>query len=269
MYQPDAKESQDVKWNEFTLIVPAVSVGNVGQLTADLLICTLYMNKVGYLCDDSILPMVGNDPYTTNSEGQICNLVTGAQVYMSASLKLIVIQQRAPFVKGKRGQFCEKLMSWIQEKQFRQVVIVTSSHAHMRTDTQLQGSQLRYLATPEFDALTQNSVEENLHWMRLEPSENPLQSQDSDLYIPGGGLAKTLFSACKLSHVAAVCVLTFCAEGENAVDAIQLATFLNQYLKVADEKNQFPTPGNVGRSPWKIPISWNLLYGNSVDQMIY
>ena len=47
------------KYNNFG----TVSVGNVGQLAADLVISTLQMKKVGHITDDSITPVIGNDPY--------------------------------------------------------------------------------------------------------------------------------------------------------------------------------------------------------------
>ena len=57
---------------------PAVSIGNVGQLTIDLLIYNLDLKRVGYLYDSSILPLVGNDPFTSSGmrEG---GLVTSAE----------------------------------------------------------------------------------------------------------------------------------------------------------------------------------------------
>ena len=59
---------------------PTVSVGNVGQLTADLLINTLYMNRVGYFYDDCFLPMVGNDPFAHSFDTQkYCNLTTAVE----------------------------------------------------------------------------------------------------------------------------------------------------------------------------------------------
>lgn len=42
---------------------PSISVGNVGQLAADLLINTLKLPHVGYLSDPAILPLVGNDAF--------------------------------------------------------------------------------------------------------------------------------------------------------------------------------------------------------------
>lgn len=47
---------------------PAVSVGNVGQLAVDLIISTLQLPKVGHFHTDSLIPMVGNNPYATSAE---------------------------------------------------------------------------------------------------------------------------------------------------------------------------------------------------------
>jgi len=48
-------------------VQPAVSVGNVGQLACDLLISTLNSRRVGYLYDDSTVPVAGSDPFDQHS----------------------------------------------------------------------------------------------------------------------------------------------------------------------------------------------------------
>lgn len=50
---------------------PAVSIGNVGQLTADLLVSSLGSEKVGYLDDPYVLPCVGNDAYGPVPQGDL------------------------------------------------------------------------------------------------------------------------------------------------------------------------------------------------------
>lgn len=72
-----------------TVFQPAVSVGNVGQLAADLIISTLDMARVGHFHSDCLIPMAGNNPYSrgeeeaallsTNAEGQIRSLTHSAQ----------------------------------------------------------------------------------------------------------------------------------------------------------------------------------------------
>lgn len=101
---------------------PAVSIGNVGQLAIDVLVYNLSLEKIGYLYDSSILPLVGNDAFTKPGEGA-GNLVTSGEgnncrssirkyvytnpfsyiilitVYMCDQKKLVVVQQRAPIAK--------------------------------------------------------------------------------------------------------------------------------------------------------------------------
>lgn len=47
---------------------PAVAVGNVGQLAVDLIVSTLNMSRVGYMHTDCLIPMAGNNPYSTCKE---------------------------------------------------------------------------------------------------------------------------------------------------------------------------------------------------------
>ena len=54
-------------------------MGNLGQLAADLLISTLYMNRAGYFYDDSFLPVVGNDPFAHSDTAKHCNLTTSVE----------------------------------------------------------------------------------------------------------------------------------------------------------------------------------------------
>lgn len=58
---------------------PAISIGNVGQLAIDLLIYNLDLKRVGYLYDSSIIPLVGNDPFTSPrmQEGSLATSAEG------------------------------------------------------------------------------------------------------------------------------------------------------------------------------------------------
>ena len=54
-------------WSDFTVIYGCVSVGNVPQLTIDLIISTLIelndCRLIGYIYSPSLMPMAGPDPY--------------------------------------------------------------------------------------------------------------------------------------------------------------------------------------------------------------
>uniref|UniRef100_A0A8I5N3Y1 Proteasome assembly chaperone 2 n=1 Tax=Papio anubis TaxID=9555 RepID=A0A8I5N3Y1_PAPAN len=88
----------------FTLLMPAVSVGNVGQLAMDLIISTLSMSKIGYFYTDCLVPMVGNNPYAT-AEGNSTELSINAEVYSLPSRKLVALQLRSIFIKYKSKPF--------------------------------------------------------------------------------------------------------------------------------------------------------------------
>ena len=63
---------------------PCISVGNVGQLTVDLIINTLKLDRVGYLQDPGLLPLVGNDAFdhtTHTGQGHLHTATEGGCVY--------------------------------------------------------------------------------------------------------------------------------------------------------------------------------------------
>ena len=43
------------------------------------------------------------------------------------------------YIQGKSRQYVEKLLGWIKECKFREVLILTSTFAHERRDAQLTG----------------------------------------------------------------------------------------------------------------------------------
>ncbi|XP_063441854.1 proteasome assembly chaperone 2-like isoform X2 [Mytilus edulis] len=267
-------ESKEKDFEGYTLIFPAVSVGNVGQLAVDMIISTLWMERIGYIYHDSILPLVGNDPFA-HPESISCKIVTNCEVYENTENKTIIIQQRSPFVQGKRASFKQWLRKWMVEMKISQLVILTSSHAHERIDSQLQGSQFRFVASPKFEKHEIEDMKSRLEWQELEKrlSENGETEEISSPYIPGGGIAKSLFKDC--SEEVKVCILLlFCSEGDNASDALQLAKHANSWLNIIDMEPKL-VMGIDGKSvkmpglSWKVPYSWKLMFGSQVDRTLF
>uniref|UniRef100_A0A9L0JPQ2 Proteasome assembly chaperone 2 n=1 Tax=Equus asinus TaxID=9793 RepID=A0A9L0JPQ2_EQUAS len=95
MFVPCGESAPDLA--AYTLLMPAVSVGNVGQLAVDLIISTLNMCKIGYFYTDCLVPMVGNNPYATAEENS-AELSTNAEVYSLPSKKLVALQLRSIFI---------------------------------------------------------------------------------------------------------------------------------------------------------------------------
>ena len=66
-----------------------MSVGNVGQLTIDLIVSTLHMDRVGYLSTDAVYPVIGNDPFSVRGSKSQCLLVTAIEGRYSGHLSLV------------------------------------------------------------------------------------------------------------------------------------------------------------------------------------
>ncbi|XP_070575807.1 proteasome assembly chaperone 2-like [Ptychodera flava] len=259
-----------------TLILPAVSVGNVGQLAVDLLVATLNLERVGFIHDDCILPVCGNDAFLKTNETQ-GKLVTSTEVYYCADQSLVVVQQRAPIVKGKQREFCRKLSDWIKTCQFDKVILLTSSYAHERIDSQIQGSPLRYVVTPTLQDKIGMLLQDDMKWCQFERRDptwtKSLDKEEEDIpdtakgvFIPGGGIAKKLFiQGCKDNLPIAV-LSVFCAEGDNIPDTFTLISYLNQWLALLPNQS---SDSEVPSSSWTIPSSWSLLFGSGVDKSIY
>ncbi|KAF4073564.1 hypothetical protein AMELA_G00244680 [Ameiurus melas] len=247
----------------FTLITPAVSVGNVGQLAADLIISTLDMERVGHFHTDCLIPMAGNNPYGGGGEDAAL-LSTNAEVYCRGDLQLAVLQIRTPILPTKTGSFRKTLLSWIKTSGFSRTVLLSSCHAHHRDDRQLLTSPLRYLLTPALKGDTEGTLQ-RLGWREMERVSAFPGVTDSDrqrLYIPGGGVTKALYNSCCSENMSMAVLLLFCSEGDNVPDAFTLVNHLNDWLHLLDK----PVQGSV---PWRIPSSWRLLFGGGVPPMIF
>ncbi|KAM6455876.1 proteasome assembly chaperone 2 isoform 2-T2 [Liasis olivaceus] len=246
-------------------ILPAVSVGNVGQLAIDLVVSTLHIPKVGYFYTDCLVPMVGNNPYATVEE-DATELCINAEVYAATSKELVVLQIRSPFIKNKYRPFCQILLSWVKNCEFSKIVLLSSSHAYQRNDQQLHGTALRYLISPAVEK-TVRDVLERLSGSELEQiSTFPGVNDDKIFYIPGGGITKLLFAESCSEGIPLVVLLKFCSEGDNIPDALALADYLNESLQLIAPQS---SSSQAKSSRWKIPSSWKLLFGSGLPSSLF
>nr|XP_046273816.1 proteasome assembly chaperone 2 [Scatophagus argus]XP_046273818.1 proteasome assembly chaperone 2 [Scatophagus argus] len=248
----------------FTLVMPAVAVGNVGQLAVDLVVSTLNMSRVGFIHTDCLIPMAGNNPYTTCKEDAE-ELHTPAEVYTATELKLAVLQIRAPIIQKKSKKFRQLLVSWIKTSGFSRTVVLSSSHAYQRDDQQLQGTPLRYLVTPSLLKGSADAFKE-LGWREMErvPAFPGLADADAEpcLCIPGGGITKGLYSDSCAEDLPLAVLLLFCSEGDNIPDAFTLVNHVNDWLHLLDNPSK-------EHNKWKIPTSWSLLFGSGIPPALF
>ncbi|XP_076661283.1 proteasome assembly chaperone 2 [Halictus rubicundus] len=236
------KIPEEIDLEDYTLILPSVAVGNVGQLSIDLLISSLNLQKIGSMWSSLFLPIIGHDPYNKQ-----CNsLCTAADFYLGATCKIILLQLRSPYV-GNSTDFYEELVQFIQLKKFSKIIILTSSYDYEQSDR--SDSRLRYLSS---DNSLLNNIE-SLHWK--EHVRNTLVESAENNYIPGGGFANGLYNYLKSSDVPCTVLFCYCSEGDNVSDALMLVKGLDQWLNILE------TNSDIGINVI-YPPSWEYLFGN-------
>lgn len=264
------------------LLLPALSIGNVGQLAVDLLVSSLGAKRVGYLDDPSLLPCVGNDAYGPVTDG---DLSLPLEVYESPSHALGLIQQRSPVLKGMMVAYARNLANFICSIGKKHVIILSSLDAGRRKKIDASSHlQVYYVSSINSDGTDSDCEKLGLkkfeeydpiqrRWKylaRLAKGDSLLEDMLSDEdeltdedYYPGLPFA-ALFSCCKAKGLQVTCLLCYCSEGDNISDSFQLAEAACKILGV--------NLGNFhghGQSEWVIPLSWRSVYGPPPDMSIF
>ena len=97
------------KFDGFTLIMPAISIGNIGQLAVDVLLASLKAQRVTSCHHPSIIPLVGSNPLNSTST----ELTTACEIHQSEICSRIILMQiRSGIVRGKSNEFLDDLLLW-------------------------------------------------------------------------------------------------------------------------------------------------------------
>ncbi|XP_057300487.1 proteasome assembly chaperone 2-like isoform X2 [Hydractinia symbiolongicarpus] len=215
-----------------------VSVGNVGQLAVDLFLANLGDNvqKISAIYDEAVLPVVGKDQF---------NQGTCTSLELFKGNKIILLQQRSPFAKGRIPSFRRKLVKWIKDCEFSDVFMLSSVSSHVRKDKDIAGSTIRYLTNSQ--CVKETAADKS--WLEYCVTKN--SDKEDDYHLPGAGIVKSLYEECKRNSVTFTAFLIFCNPGNNIVEATQLVMHANSYLqlfKMADD-DQLKMPLS-----WKVPL---------------
>lgn len=220
---------EKISFSDYTLIIPSVSVGNVGQLTNDLLISVFNLKLVGTVYHKAIIPAVGPNPYDPTAD--IC---VACELYACQKNKVAILQLRTSIEQKFADEFFEEFKAYISLEKFKQVIILTSTYAHEMHN--INTSQYRYITNQNTD------IFEKLNILPMEVSRN------GSYVIYGGGFAFKLYN--KLKEIATTFVLIkYTSEGDNRPDAYSMFTVVNEIIGITQPKEM------------KQPYSWNLVYG--------
>ncbi|KAG0000742.1 Proteasome assembly chaperone 2 [Entomortierella chlamydospora] len=229
-------------------------------------------------------------------------LSLAVEVFQSKDGKWTIIQQRSPTVRHRSHHYADNLLQFIRESEFDQVVLLASADGARRIDTQLRsGTPVRYILSPavpttlietlkglgleplesvpttadqrredlmrlqEHHSTPTLRLSDNVEGMELDNVTTTNQPLEKVPRIPSGGIARRLHSLCQEQGIAILTVVKFAMEGDNAPDAIFLANVLNAIFKVYVPTQQQTLDGEG----WKMPKSWDSLYGNSYHQDMY
>ncbi|KAJ9086314.1 hypothetical protein DSO57_1005304 [Entomophthora muscae] len=241
-----------------TLIIPSISLGNVPQLTVDLLIETLKLKRIGIWDTFSLIPVAGPAAYSHQTAA--LDFSFNGEVYFDPEHHLTLMQFRAPIIQGMMANFVNELFEVIGLYKFDHVVILSSYDMTLRVDSQIQDSNLRWLCHSRSLAPSVILPSE-IKQLELEmEGAMPSPTEGEQLpHLPGSGFTrKFLLLAQKKSFDNAVALFAFVSEGDNRIDASLLASFLDGILHLKSAKNG-----------WKPPPSWNMLFGSEIASGLY
>ncbi|KAH8853368.1 Proteasome assembly chaperone 2 [Schistosoma japonicum] len=251
------------QFSSSNLIVACVGVGNVAQLTCDLLIHNLDCNVFSSL-DLKYCPSVfGINPY--GSSKHVLDLMTTAQIYSNPKLELAVLQIRAPPFSGCKRKHVNELVSFLKSVKFKSVILLSSSYATVLKDEELNAPSLQYALSSSFNVSDRKRLEELIRF-RLKTNSDQLDCKLSSIYyLPGCGIANYLFEELLKHNDMPVCLLNlFTSEGDNSEDALFVAQHLDNWLGLTAQLKNKNTDFH-----WSPPPSWSCLFGTDPVNELY
>jgi proteasome assembly chaperone 2 len=193
------KTQESVTFEDHTLIIPAVSVGNVGQLTIDLVLENARYDdnprKVAQIFHSGLEPVVANNvtvtsetdneiepgkrkskkpidqgrsnPVAASVDEKDC-LMTACEVYRCPKKQWIVLQFHSAIRKRDREKFLSFLLDWIREVRFKTIVCFSSIFTSEKLDASITGvsSRIQVLYTDKIDSSYLDKIK-SLGWKRL------------------------------------------------------------------------------------------------------
>jgi proteasome assembly chaperone 2 len=257
------------KFEGQTLVLPAVSYGNVGQLAVDVLLCTALSTSdathAGHIQSRHVLPVCGGDAFGVPATAT-STISTPCELYHCPSSNAVLLQRRSMCVKGRSNEFALELAQWCKEQKFKQIVLLAGADSGSLRDRAmhegLQQGLIHYVTSSQ----VQETFDHCTSWQRFTQAERdpngdviaPTTTSTTHTYpsnVHMAGLSKRLFNACEVLKVPVVSLLCFVSEGYNVPDGVRLATSVCEHLPgLAPQSTKESEPGR-----WVIPASWGSL----------
>lgn len=237
MYQ-FIKFTRDTDLTGYTLIIPSVSVGNVGQLTADLLITSFNLQRIATIWHPAIIPSAGGDPYYSETN-EVC---TACELYAGDDVKLAVVQIRSGLDFNKTVSFLRELKTALSSMKVQRVVILTTCFAH----------EMHNIRSGMFRYVTNQGNEEKLKELEVAEMETVFNGR---YLIHGSGFAVKLYEILREDFGCTI-IVKYTSEGDNRPDAVAMLELLKKLYALDYERIVLPS-------------SWNFVFGNPPPVSMY
>eukprot|EP00164_Ancoracysta_twista_P002798 GFYU01003723.1.p1 GENE.GFYU01003723.1~~GFYU01003723.1.p1 ORF type:complete len:302 (-),score=74.47 GFYU01003723.1:33-839(-) len=256
---------EEISFDGCAAIVPTLSLGNVGQLTCDVLICTFQMKRVGYYHHEDVLPFAAAGAFDDAPGVASKSLSTAMEVFKHPTEKLFVVQRRAPVRQGCNQRFAQDFTAWLHGVGCSEIIALHTGDSSRRFDSQLNGPPFRYVLHNDKAEEETRKVLDSMYWVQLE--DNPPR----EIYVPEEGVLAKMIQECGSRQLKAAMVLAFVAEGDNTMDAMMMSSCVLQYLTFVLKFALVPKDQDTGKQTinWKTPTAWQHIQGPPTDPSLF
>lgn len=216
-----------------TLIVPAISIANIPQLAADVLLHSLKLEKAAVLNDTYLYPFVS--PVDHAGDVAPHGVSFALEAYLSSDRRITLLHQRAPLLPGfAQKHLDEVIVPFVQASSFERVLFLNLADAGLAPGA---GAGSVHVLSGEDVLLKPLDT--------LAISENALAQQSPDSSLLYGRLFIEKIHRLTTVQVAVI----YAYEGDNFFDAQTLASVAAKVLQISEPV-------------WQTPVSWDGVYGD-------
>lgn len=256
MFRHLTSNGQPADLTGHTVILPSLGVGNVAQLSADLLIATLRLQKCATVWHPAVVPIVGPRAFDhdTDPTTGACELYTSTGTGEQSPPRLLsVVQLRSPLAPPVMDAFLAQLIDYLRTARVARLIVLTSSYAY---EKHIGSTAFEYLSTEAFAAEADRLFGEQLGCQRFAGD-----------VIFGGGFARRVLKAAEAYGLPAAVLFKYVSEGDNRPDAADMVGRLNAGGGCWEGEGLPREEGGGVRMV--VPLSWKLLFGNSAPADLY
>ncbi|XP_070491851.1 proteasome assembly chaperone 2 [Chironomus tepperi] len=235
------KKLRNTDLKDFKLVIATVSTGNVGQLTADILINSLKMEKYALFYHPAIIPMIGPSAFSENPN----EFSIASEFFVCESNKIVLLQIRSPITAFYLDSLFDEILDIIKSEGISEIIQLSSAFSF----------EQHFVQNSPFEFVDNDFFKETEN---LTSNFNKASRQQ----IPGCGIAIKLHNIATMKQIPSLVLFKYVSEGDNKFDAMQFAEKFNKLL-------DNPIGEKDGKIDLKIPISWKHMFGHNVNLDIY